>query len=119
MPRSAAPAAFLAAFAAVAGLGAADGGYFPSQWGLATLGFVLVGVTVLVVADPAAPSRRELVFVGGLTLFAGWAALSALWSAGAGAPVHEAERGVLYVAAAAAALLLLALPGAAPDCWAA
>ncbi len=60
------------------------------------------------------PSRRELVFVGGLTLVAGWAALSALWSAGAGAPVLDAERGVLYVAAAAAALLLLALPGAAP-----
>ena len=114
MPRSAAPAAFLAAFAAVVGLGAADGGYFPSQWGLATLGFVLVGVTVLVVAEPSMPSRRELVFVGGLTLVAGWAALSALWSAGAGAPVLDAERGVLYVAAAAAALLLLALPGAAP-----
>ena len=114
MPRSAAPAAFLAAFAAVVGLGAADGGYFPSQWGLATLGFVLVGVTVLVVGDPAAPSRRALMFVGGLTLVAGWTALSALWSAGAGAPVLEAERGVLYVAAAAAALLLLALPGAAP-----
>ena len=114
MPRSAAPAAFLAAFAAVVGLGAADGGYFPSQWGLATLGFVLVGVTVLVVAEPLMPSRRELVFVGGLTLVAGWAALSALWSAGAAAPVLDAERGVLYVAAAAAALLLLALPGAAP-----
>jgi O-antigen ligase/polysaccharide polymerase Wzy-like membrane protein len=114
VPRSAAPAAFLAAFAAVVGLGAADGGYFPSQWGLATLGFVLVGVTVLVVAEPSTPSRRELVFVGGLTLVAGWTALSALWSAGAGAPVLDAERGVLYVAAAAAALLLLALPGAAP-----
>ena len=34
--------------------------------------------------------------------------------AGAGAPVLDAERGILYVAAAAAALLLLALPGAAP-----
>ena len=113
MSRSAAPAAFLAAFLAVVGLGAADGGYFPTQWGLATLGFALVGVIVLIVADIPAPGRRELAFVGGLALLAGWAALSAVWSAGAGAPVLEAERGVLYVAAAAAALLLLALPGAA------
>ncbi len=112
MSRSAAPAAFLTAFAAVVGLGVMDGGYFPSQWGLATLGFALVGVTVLVVADPPSPGRRELVFVGGLALVAGWAAVSALWSAGAGAPVLEAERGILYVTAAAAALLLLGLPGA-------
>ena len=114
MFRSAAPAAFLAAFAAVTGLGVADGGYFPSEWGLATLGFVLVGVTVLVVAESPSVGRRELAFVAGLMLVTSWVALSALWSAGAGAPVLEAERGVLYVAAAAAALLLLALPGAAP-----
>ena len=41
--RSAAP--FLTAFAAVAGLGAVDGGYFPGDWGLATLGFTLVAAT--------------------------------------------------------------------------
>ena len=114
MFRSAAPAAFLAAFAAVTGLGVADGGYFPTEWGLATLGFVLVGLTVLVVAESPSLGRRELAFVAGLTLVTCWVALSALWSAGAGAPILEAERGVLYVAAAAAALLLLALPGAAP-----
>ena len=114
MSRSVAPAAFLAAFAAVVGLGAADGGYFASEWGLATLGFVVLGVTVLVVADPSAPDGRELAFVAALALVAAWAALSTLWSPGAGAPVLEAERGVLYVAVAAAALLLLTLPGAAP-----
>ena len=68
MPRSAAPAAFLAAFAAVVGLGAADGGYFPSQWGLATLGFVLVGVTVLVVGAVVQaivdPRRARLLATG-------------------------------------------------------
>ena len=114
MLRSAAPAAFLAAFAAVVGLGVADGGYFPTEWGLATLGFALVGVTVLVVAETPSLGRRELAFLAGLALLAGWAALSALWSAGAGAQVLQAERGVLYLAAAAAALLLLALPGTAP-----
>ena len=100
--------------AAVVGLGTADGGYFPSAWGLATLGFAVVAVTVLVVADVRRPGPRELAFIGALALFAGWAAISALWSPGAGTPVLEAERGVLYVAAAAAAILLLALPAAAP-----
>ena len=114
MSRSVGPTAFLVAFSAVVGLGAADGGYFPTEWGLATLGFVLVGLTVLLVADVPEPGRRELAFVGALTALASWAALSALWSPGAGTPVLEAERGVLYVAAAAATVLLLALPGAAP-----
>ena len=113
MLRSAAPAAFLAAFAAIVGLGVADGGYFPTEWGLATLGFALVGVTVLVVAEAPALGRRELAFLAGLALIAAWAALSALWSPGAGGQVLQAERGVLYLAAAAAALLLLSLPGTA------
>jgi O-antigen ligase len=100
-------APFLAALVAVAGLGAADGGYFPGDWGLATLGFTLIAVTLVLVTDAPRPSGLELAFLGGLTLFAGWAALSSFWSPGAAAPVLEAERGILYVAATAAALLLL------------
>ena len=103
--RAAAP--FLAAVVAVAGLGAADGGYFPGDWGLATLGFTLVAAAVLVVTDAARLSRLELAFLGGLTALAVWAALSFLWSPGATLPVLEAERGTLYLAAAAATLLLL------------
>jgi O-Antigen ligase/Tetratricopeptide repeat len=106
-------APFLAALIAVAGLGAADGGYFPGDWGLATLGFTLIAVTVLLVSDAPRPGRLELAFLGGLTLFAGWAALSSFWSPGAAAPVLEAERGILYVAATAAALLLLSTREAA------
>jgi hypothetical protein len=100
-------APFLAALIAVAGLGAADGGYFPSNWGLATLGFALIVVTVVIVTDAARPGGLELAFLGGLALFAVWAALSSFWSPGSAAPVLEAERGILYVAATAAALLLL------------
>jgi O-Antigen ligase/Tetratricopeptide repeat len=106
-------APFLVALIAVAGLGAADGGYFPSDWGLATLGFALIAVTVVLVTDASRPSGLELAFLGGLTLFATWAALSALWSPGAAAPVLAAERGILYVAATAAALLLLSTREAA------
>jgi tetratricopeptide (TPR) repeat protein len=106
-------APFLVALVAVAGLGAADGGYFASDWGLATLGFALIVVTLVLVTDASRPSRLELAFLGGLALFAAWAALSSLWSPGAGAPVLEAERGILYVAATAAALLLLSTREAA------
>jgi hypothetical protein len=98
---------FLFSLAAVAGLGAANGGYFPSEWGLATLGFVLIAVTVVLVLDVPIPSRRECAFVAGLAAFAAWAALSSLWSAGAGGAVLEGERAVLYVAAAAAVIVVL------------
>jgi hypothetical protein len=98
----------------VAGLGAVDGGYFPGDWGLATLAFVLVAATVVLVADLPRPSRGELAFLGGLAALAAWAALSTVWSPGATAPVLEAERGLLYLAAAAAAVLLLSFREAVP-----
>ncbi len=104
---------FLAALLAVAGLGGANGGYFPSEWGLATLGFAVVAVTIVLVADAPRPGRQELIFLAGLASLAGWAALSSLWSPGAGAPVLEAERGILYLAASAAAIVLVTFRGAA------
>ncbi|MGH3072505.1 MAG: O-antigen ligase family protein [Gaiellaceae bacterium] len=93
----------------MAGLGWADGGYFPSEWGLATLAFALIAATVLLVADAPRPERLQLGFLAGLAGLAVWAGVSTLWSSGAAAPVLEAERGLLYVAAAAAAMLLLSL----------
>jgi len=91
----------------VAGLGAVDGGYFPNSWGLACLGLVVVAACAVLVADLPRPSRPQLAFLAGLAALALWAGLSTLWSAGATAPMLEAERGLLYVAAAAAAIVLL------------
>ena len=58
-------APFLAALIAVAGLGAADGGYFPSDWGLATLGFALIAAATLSSSPtrpaPAGSSSRSSV----------------------------------------------------------
>ena len=98
----------------MAGLGAVDGGYFPGDWGLATASFMLIAATIVLVADVPRPGRRELAFVGGLAALALWALSSTAWSPGATAPVLEVERGLLYVAAAAAALLLLSFRDAAP-----
>ena len=91
----------------MAGLGAVDGGYFPGDWGLATLAFTLVAASAVLIADLPRPGRLELAFLGGLAALALWALLSTAWSPGATGQVLEAERGLLYVAAAAAAILLL------------
>lgn len=61
----------------------------------------------MLVADVPRPPTLALAFLAGLTALAAWALVSVLWSTGAAAPVLEAERGLLYVTAVAAALLLL------------
>jgi tetratricopeptide (TPR) repeat protein len=98
----------LLACAATVVLAFVDGGYFPSEWGLATLGFALVAAVTLLLTDSPRPPTLALAFLTGLTALALLALVSVLWSAGAGAPVLELERGVLYVAATGAALLVLA-----------
>lgn len=98
--------AFLAALTAVVALGAADGAYFPTEWGLAILGFTLVATVSLLLAEPESPGRLGLGFLAGLAALAFWAGLSALWSPGAHLPVLDAERALLYASAVAAVLLL-------------
>jgi O-antigen ligase len=58
----------------------------------------------IVLGRAAAPSRAQLAVVLALGAFAGWTALSALWSADPGTSVLEAERTLVYVAAVIAAL---------------
>ena len=91
------------------GLGWASGGYFPSEWGLAILAFALVAATAVLVADVPRPGGPAVGFLCGLLALSLWAGLSTIWSAGAAAPVLEAERGLVYVAATAAAVLMLSL----------
>jgi tetratricopeptide (TPR) repeat protein len=100
-------APFFTGLVAVVGLAFADGGYRPSEWGLAIVFFVVVGVSALVVFDPPWPPRIERAFLAGLVAFTFWTTLSTSWSPGAGAPVLEAERSLVYVAAVAAVLLVL------------
>jgi O-antigen ligase len=86
-------------------LAAANGGYFPSSWGWPALALLLVGAGAALVRDTVALGRRELAFAGGLLALAGLAALSAVWSPGTQDQVLDAQRGLVYVAAAAAFLL--------------
>ena len=109
LPRATAgeAAPFLTGVVAVVALAFADGGYRPADWGLALLLFVVVAVCALVVSDPKWPGRLERAFLAGLVAFTLWTALSTLWSTGAAAPVLEAERNLVYVAAVAGTLLVL------------
>jgi hypothetical protein len=65
----------------------------------------VTAVAVLVLEGPAL-GRVEWVTVGALAAYAGWAALSILWSPSAAQPVLEVERTVLYLGSVLAVLLL-------------
>lgn len=91
----------------VVALAFASGGYFPSEWGLLTLAFLLIALAVVVLADRVEIGRPALVLLAALAAFGLWQLASVLWSASPGLPVAEAERTLLYLAAAAALLLCL------------
>jgi hypothetical protein len=99
------PGAVAAVFLAV--LAFHSGGYFASEWGLVALVFLLPAVTALLVADSLTVDRAGLVLVASLLGLALWQVLSVLWSTGAGMPIQEAERTLVYVSAGAALLLCL------------
>ena len=91
----------------VVALAFSSGGYFPSEWGLVTLGFLLALLAALMLADRIEIGGSALVLLAALAALGLWQLASVLWSAGAGLPVAEAERTFLYLAAAAALLLCL------------
>jgi hypothetical protein len=90
------------AFVAPTLASAANGGYFPSQWGWSAIALLLVVGTALVVRTSVALGPLEWTMLGGLVAFAGWVALSTVWSVSSAQPVLETERNLVYVAAVAA-----------------
>jgi O-Antigen ligase len=89
----------------VAGLAAAQGGYFPTSWGWATLPFLWITCVALVVRPVVGLSGAEWIFLGGLTGLTAWLAASSAWSVAPAETVLEVERQLLYLAGAAAVLL--------------
>jgi len=90
------------AFVAPTLASAANGGYFPTQWGWSAIALLLVVGTAVVVRTSLALGPLEWTMLGGLVAFAGWVALSTLWSVSSAQPVLETERSLVYVAAVAA-----------------
>jgi len=99
-------AAALAAFAPVVGLASAQGGYFPSSWGWATVPLLWLAALALVLRERVRLSLSERTFLGLLIALTLWTLASATWSVAAAESILESQRGLLYVAGVAAALLV-------------
>lgn len=97
------------AYAGVVGFGAADGGFFPRWWGLGAMCFAGATALALLMRRPELP-RRSLVFVGALTSFAAFVALSSAWSASVPLTALDAQRVLLYLAGALAAVVVTPAP---------
>jgi tetratricopeptide (TPR) repeat protein len=96
----------LAAFAPVLGLAAAQGGYFPAAWGWASVPLFWAAAIALLVRRQVRLNTYERIFLVALVALVGWIALSVAWSVAPAESVLEIERGLVYVAAASAVLLL-------------
>src|SRR5262249_54413688 len=90
----------------IAAIAADEGGFFPTTWGWMTLGFVWVAGLALALSPQLELGRLELAFLGGLTGFVGWLALSTVWSENQSSTVTELERALVYPAGALAFALL-------------
>jgi hypothetical protein len=85
-------------------LALADGGYWPTTWGWASLILAWLACIAVIVADVRV-GLLELAMVGLLAAFMLWTALSTTWSESVTASVSEVERTAVYVALLAAALV--------------
>jgi O-antigen ligase len=97
---------FLLPLVLAGGLAFDNGGFDATSWGWATLlPLVLVGVA-LVVGLARPPARLGAAFLVFVSAFVAWSWLSAVWSDDVAQSVLDGERGLLYVAATAAFLLV-------------
>lgn len=96
----------MVAFAAVAGVAAENGGYFPTTWGWSAVGFC--GVAAALLALNGLPRFRPfekvvLAAVAGLSV---WTFASAIWSISVTRSMLEGERSLVYASGVLVALLL-------------
>jgi hypothetical protein len=99
---------------AIVALSFAHGGFFESAWPPATAAFAASGALAAVLVPESVVSRTDAVFIGALGAFAGWQALSAVWSLEPADSLREAERSLVYIAAALASVAVVRRGLAAP-----
>ena len=87
-------------------IGNAHGGYYPTAWGWCVLVFAWVA-GVAHFAGRRALDGLELGFLGALSVFLAWVALSAAWTSDIDGTVLEVQRGLVYLFGVLAALLVL------------
>jgi O-Antigen ligase len=102
--RDALPA--LAVTAALVGTGLEDGGFFSGSWATTAVGLLWLTAVALLLGVPVELSALEWAWVGALAAFVAWTALSVTWSVNSTESLLEVRRGVVYLAAVGAVLLL-------------
>ncbi len=105
--RSSRGATFSAGFVLLATVAFADGGYFRETWVWISLALCSLTWIALFLRDRIVIGRLELVGFVALASFVGWVALSAVWSPTPETTIEEAERGLIYVAAVLALVLVV------------
>jgi hypothetical protein len=93
-------------FAAVGWTAAVNGGYFPDSWGWPTLVFLLLAAGSAVIGERLVLRRLDVILLAAVAGLTAWTALSALWAPSAGLAVQGAQLDLLYLAAAAAFLVV-------------
>ena len=96
----------LAAFVPVFGLAAAQGGFFPTAWGWASVPLCWAAAIALLVRDQVRLNARERLFLGALAALVCWTAVAVAWSTAPAQTVLEIERSLVYLAAASAVLFV-------------
>ena len=100
-------ATFCSGFAVITVVAFADGGYFRETWGWTTLALVSLVWIVLLLRDKIVLGRYDLTGLALLASFVGWVGLSASWSPAPEDSLQDSERGLIYVAAFLAFVLLV------------
>jgi O-Antigen ligase len=96
-----------AAFAVVFGVGASEGGYFPTAWGWTALALSWAAGIALVVRSELRYGPLEPVACAALAGFTLWIALSTAWTQSTSRTVLEFERALVYVAAIIALFVIV------------
>ena len=100
--------AFVVGALAVAGLSAANGGFFPGSWGWATLAFAWAIALALLGASIQRLGRMELGFRRRRSCaLTAWYFASVIWSSTVPSTVFETERALVYPLGVGAALLFV------------
>ena len=94
-------------FAVVAAIGVAGGGFKPAVWRLSTVAVVALASAALLARERIVLGLRDRLVLGGFAGLAAWSLTTSLWSFRPSISVIESERVLLYLAGAAAVLLVV------------
>ena len=94
-------------FLLVALLAGNDGGFFPAAWAWAAFSTWLLVAVVVASRPRLALGALDLTMIAGALAFAGWFALSAVWSRSVPSTLDESSRYLAYAGIVAAALVVV------------